>query len=420
MKGRVHVIGAGLAGLSAAVRLSKAGASVTVHETAKYAGGRCRTFHDQALQSTIDNGTHLLLSGNHEVLDFLHLTGGHSQLVEAERGGLDFLDLASGERWCVDLGTGKGTLSLLKWLFDKSRQPPGLKPLGFLKDVFALKHGRGKTVAACVNTTSELYHKFWQPMTLAVLNAAPQDAAAELIWAVLRETVIKGGAFAKPMYATHGLGTALVDPALKVLAEGGADVHFQRRITALDIEQGRVYCVSFAKAAEVLSVDDAVILAVPHHSVANLVADVKAPTGSRAILNVHYQVRKAVDHPRMTGLVGGQAEWLFQRSNIASVTISGADAWMDKDTDSIAHAVWPEIAKALGEGAEVPAYRVIKERRATFAATPQELHKRPGPQTLCENLYLAGDWTDTGLPATLEGAVKSGRLAAQAVLQSWS
>lgn len=420
MKGRVHVIGAGLAGLSAAVRLSKAGASVTVHETAKHAGGRCRSFHDPSLETTIDNGTHLLLSGNREVFDFLQLTGGHMQMVEADRTGLDFLDVSSGQNWCVDLGVGQGTLSLLKWLFDKHRQPPGLKPFGFLKDVYALKHGRGKTVAACVDTDSELYRTFWQPITLAVLNAAPGEAAAELIWAVLRETVIKGGAYAKPMYAPLGLGTALVDPALQMLQDAGAEVHFQRRITALDIEGDRVSSVSFAHAAEVLGEHDAVILAVPHHRVAGLVAGIEAPTGSRAILNVHYQIRKSVKHPRMMGLIGGHAEWMFQRANIASVTISGADAWMEKDAALIAQSVWPEIAGALDESIVVPPYRVIKERRATFVASPQELHKRPGTKTQCANLYLAGDWTDTGLPATLEGAVKSGRMAAQSVLQAWA
>lgn len=420
MKGRVHVIGAGLAGLSAAVHLSKAGVSVSVHETAKHAGGRCRSFYDDALGAVIDNGTHLLLSGNREVLSFLDITGGRSHLLEADRAAFDFLDLSNGARWRVDLGGRKGRAALLAWMFDKRRRPPNLQPGKFVRELRRLKRGRGKTVGECVDRSNGLYRTFWRPLTLAVLNAEPDQAAAELMWAVLRETVMKGGAFVKPLYAKKGLGAALVDPAQTMLQDQGVDMHFQRRITSLDVEDGRVHCVSFSHAAEILNEHDAVILAVPHHNVAELVSGVRAPQDSHAILNIHYKVNRGVATPRMLGLIGGESEWLFQRANIASVTISGANAWMDKDTDAIAHAIWPEVASALGEGAEVPAYRVIKERRATFAATTDALALRPDTRTDIPNLYLAGDWTNTGLPATIEGAVKSGRLAAEAVMKDWA
>lgn len=418
MSGRVHVIGAGLAGLSAAVHLCKAGVNVTVHETAKFAGGRCRSFYDETLGATTDNGTHLLLSGNHEVLGYLDLIGARAQMIQADTASFDFQDISNGTTWCVDLGAGQGKLSLLKWLFDKGRRPPGLRPGAFLKDVRRLKRGRGETVAGCVDTSSKLYRTFWTPMTLAVLNAHPEEAAAELIWTVLDETVMRGGAFAKPMFAPKGLSDALVDPALALLFNEGVDVHFQRRITSLDVEDGQISCVNFAKAAEVLSEDDAVIMAVPHHGVAALVDGVNVPQDSHAILNVHYRVHQGVEQPQMVGLVGGAVEWLFRRGPIVSVTISGADTWMDKDGDEIAQTLWPEVARLIGNEGDMPTYRVIKERRATFAATPKAQSLRPGTCTDLSNLYLAGDWTDTGLPASIEGAVKSGRLAAEAVLKA--
>ncbi|HEY9079803.1 hydroxysqualene dehydroxylase HpnE [Magnetovibrio sp.] len=414
--GRVHVIGAGLAGLSAAVRLSRAGLNVSVHETAKHAGGRCRSFFDDALDATIDNGTHLLLSGNREVLDYADLIGGAGELHHAPRAAFEFKDLEAKDSWCVDLGASGG-LSLIRWLWDTRRHPPGLKPAGFLSDVWALRGGRDKSVAACIDSSSHLARNFWRPLCLAVLNGEPTESSAYLLWAMLRRSVLKGGAFAKPVFAPDGLGAALVDPALAVLSGLGAEVHFQRRITKLDIEGAHVGSIRFANAAEVLSENDAVILAVPHQNVAELIEGVDAPPGSNAILNVHYRIAQTVDEPRMLGIVGGETEWLFQRADIVSVTISAANAWMDKDTDAIAHTLWPEVAQALDINGDALAYRVIKERRATFAATPEALALRPATRTHLKNLYLAGDWTDTGLPATLESAAMSGRLAAEAVMR---
>jgi uncharacterized protein with NAD-binding domain and iron-sulfur cluster len=110
------------------------------------------------------------------------------------------------------------------------------------------------------------------------------------------------------------------------------------------------------------------------------------------------------------------SHWLFRRDDIASITISAADALCEQPADALAAAMWAEIRTALGlDAASLPAYRIVKEKRATFAQTPAELARRPGTRTAWENLVLAGDWTDTGLPATLEGSVRSGNTAAKAV-----
>lgn len=424
MTRRVHIIGAGLAGLSAAVRLCAAGVPITVHETAKHAGGRCRSFYDEALKATIDNGTHLLLSGNRDVMDYVDLIGGQAALEGNAGAQFAFQDLSTRTSWCVDLGQNQGRMALLRWLWDKRRQPPGFTPRGFGRDLLALSRGRGrpghsKSVAACLDTTSELYRTFWRPMTLAVLNVEPQVGSAQLLWAVLRDTVLKGSAFAKPIFAPQGLGAALVVPALALLAKHGADVHFGRRISGLECQGGRVSAIQFAHAAEVLGQDDAVVLAVPHHKVANVLEDFHVEMGTQSILNVHYRVAEdgiVGAPPRLLGLVEAKAQWLLQRGPIVSVTVSDAQAWMDKDTDAIAHALWPDVAQALELGEMPSQYRVIKERRATFCASPEAQLKRLPTRTNIANLVLAGDWTDTGLPATLESAVKSGRLAAEAIL----
>ena len=119
------------------------------------------------------------------------------------------------------------------------------------------------------------------------------------------------------------------------------------------------------------------------------------------------------------GLIGGVAQWLFVRDDIASVTVSAADALAAESAEVIARKTWNDVAAALGlERDALPTYRILKERRATFAQTPEEMRRRPSVHAgrdAFANVYLAGDWVDTGLPATIEGAVRSGYMAASAI-----
>lgn len=420
----VHVIGAGLAGLSAAVRLAKAGVKVTIFEAAPHAGGRCRSLSDPVLEAVIDNGRHLMLSGNVEALAYLDLIGAAGEVMTQPRAAFDFFNVQSSARWTVDFGAGQGRLGLLKSLMRKGSRPPGVSAATLLNDMRTLKRAGDRegtgTVEACVGASSA-YDVFWRPLAVSVLNTPPEAASAQLLYTVLAETVMKGGAFARPLLTRSGLGAALINPALATLERLGASLRLGTRVKGLDFDGGRVAGLALANGAEVLGLSDAVIVAVPHFAVTQFLTDVTPPIESHAILNVHYRLPEGCTAPPIVGLIGGQAEWVFVRGSIASITVSVADAWMDKDTDAIAHALWPEAARALGLGGDAPTppFRVIKERRATFAQTPASLALRPGVDSAYENVFLAGDWIETGLPATIEGAVKSGRMAAQAVLAKW-
>ena len=411
---RVHVIGAGLAGLSAALHLAKSGAVVTLHEAAPHAGGRCRSFVDPVLGCTIDNGAHLMLSGNGEVAAYLDAIGASHAMQTASRARFDFFDGQSNQRWALDLGYGQGLLSVLQAVLRRSHRPPGVSAWTLFKDLTALKSGQRETVASCVGASPAL-QPFWEPLTVAVLNAHPDEAAAALLWRVVAETALKGGAYARPMTARQGLGPALIDPALDTLRRLGVTVRLGQRVQSLEFSGGRITGLNFADAAEVLADTDHAVLAVAHFAAQDLLPGLSVPGDSRAILNVHFKLPEAHPTPSMTGLVNSDAQWVFVRDAVASVTVSAADAWMDQDAEAIAHALWPDVAKVLGLASEMVAHRVIKERRATFGQTPEALALRPSTRTAYANLFLAGDWTDTGLPATIEGALKSGRMAAQAV-----
>ena len=159
----------------------------------------------------------------------------------------------------------------------------------------------------------------------------------------------------------------------------------------------------------------------PPPAAANLVPDLEPPNDSRAVVNGHFRLEQEVQEFSFLGLVGGVSQWLFVRRGIASVTVSAANDLAEDDTESIATRMWNEVALALDLGQQpLPDYRIVKEKRATFAQTPEQLKRRPATATDWRNLFLAGDWTDTGLPATIEGSIRSGRKASEIVLLSSS
>jgi hypothetical protein len=143
-----------------------------------------------------------------------------------------------------------------------------------------------------------------------------------------------------------------------------------------------------------------------------LLPGLNPPDAFESILNIHFRIDAAPGEAGLIGLVGGLAEWVFVKPGVVSVTISAANRYQDLASPDVAALVWKEVSKALDIVAQMPPCRVIREKRATFCATPAQHRRRRFTTTDLSNLWLAGDWTDTGLPATIEGAIKSGFAAA--------
>ncbi len=406
---RVHVIGAGLAGLAAATRLAADGHVVTLHEATGQAGGRCRSFFDETLGCTIDNGNHLLLSGNRAAFDYLGLIGARDSLAGPAEARFPFLDLESGERW--DVRPNKGPLPW--WIFAAGRRVAATRARDYAAVVRLFSAPRDATVADCLPTEGPLYRRFIEPLTVAVLNAPPNEAAAKLLLPVFLETFARGEAFCRPRIARLGLSESLVAPALPFLVSKGGEIRFGSRLTGLDIVERRVEALVFARGREPLGREDAVIVALPPWVLGDILPRLPLPQGAHPIVNVHYRLTTATSaEPSLIGLVGGTAHWVFRRGDIASVTVSAATDLVDVPATQIAERCWTDVAHALGLTGDVPPNRVVKERRATFAQIPSALSLRAHPLTDTDNLFLAGDWTDTGLPATIEGAIRSGVRAA--------
>jgi squalene-associated FAD-dependent desaturase len=412
--GRVHIVGAGLAGLAAAVRLDAAGADVVLHEGTDHAGGRCRSYFDATLGMTIDNGNHLLLSGNRETLAYLESIGSQDRLKGPEEAAFDFADLANGARWRLRLNDGR----LPWWIFAAARRVPGSRPADYLAALRLLRAAEDARIGDVLDRASPLYARLWRPILLAALNTEPEKASAALAAAVMRETLLAGGRACRPLVAAGGLSGALVDPALARLRRAGRDVRFGRRLRAIELGPEQALALEFGGERLALGPQDQVILAVPPWVATSLLPELAAPQEFRAIVNAHYRVDPPADLPQILAVVNGQVEWLFAFEGRLSVTISGADRLMDTDREVLARQLWLEVARLAGLPEALPAWQIVKEKRATFAATPEQERLRPGTRSRWRNLLLAGDWTATGLPATIEGAIRSGFRAAEFARES--
>jgi len=413
MQKTVHIIGAGVAGLSAAVRLANANYRVHVHEATQQAGGRCRSYFDAATNLTIDNGNHLLLSGNRDALGYARSIGTEASLVGPKRAQFAFVDLNTGQRWQLDLGESRLPL----WVLDKSRRVPDTSLRDYLALMPLIWAGQSKLVGDAIPCRGTLYHRLVQPLLLAALNVDPPEGSAGLAGAVVRETLLAGGQACRPLVAREGLSAVLIEPAITLLKQKGASIQFGHELREIGLSAEGIGELKFGTDNVALAPGDAVVMAVPPRAAALLVPGLKTPTKFRAILNAHFRFDPPKDMPPLIGVIGGLVEWLFAFPQRLSITISNGDRLMDMPREELAQAIWRDVCKAAGVEGELPAWQIVRERRATFESTPEQNALRPGASTAWRNLFLAGDWTDTGLPATIEGSVRSGNRAADLVLR---
>ena len=409
--GSIHIIGGGLAGLAAAERLCQSRRTIVIHEATAQAGGRCRSYYDQSTGMVIDNGTHLLLSGNHAALSFTEAIGSRPGLRGPDEAQFPFIDIASGEQWTLRFGDSRFPW----WVFDKDRRVPQTAVVDYLSLARLVWTSVDKPIGKLMNCDGPIYDRLLEPLLLAALNITPREGSAKLAGAVIRESLALGGQACRPLLAREGLGSVFVEPAIVHLRERGVAIVFEDELIELLFGNGRVSRLKFARQTVDLGVNDAVILAVPPYVATNLVPGLIAPSSFRGIVNAHFRIDPPAHLPPMLGVINGTCEWIFPLSGRISATISDAGRLFDMPRTELAQTMWNDIAKVAGLPSTLPPWQIVRERRATFAATPEENARRPTAETSWENLFLAGDWTQTGLPATIEGAIRSGYRAADLV-----
>ncbi len=424
MVGTLHIIGGGMAGLAAAVEAVGTCKHIVLHESGNVCGGRARSYDDKHLGSHIDNGNHLFLSANKTIFRYLNLIGSVETLTGPKAPLFPFVDLRDDLRWTLSLSRGK----LPWWLLQPHRRVPEMR-LSELRSLYKLFSATGQTTVTECLLPGTLSRRLLIPLSISALNTPCEISSAALLGAVLRESLFHGGKACIPWFVSKGLSETFVTPALAYLRYMQAEIRLQSRITRLETSQEsfpyrRVTALHTSHGLIPLTRDDQVILAVPAPIAKSLLGQhiphLTVPTEFESILNVHFRLDTppipigSLARCGFIGIIGGIAEWIFLRDHIISVTVSAANRFASKNSDDLIHKIWHDVRRACDPTLSHPlplhptAQRTIWEKRATFSATSAQNHLRPGSTTLLTNLALAGDWISTGLPATIEGAMRSG------------
>ncbi len=427
----VVVVGAGFAGLAASVRLARGGARVTVLERRPFLGGRAYSFVDPVTGDVVDNGPHALMGAYTEALDFLAEIGAAGRLRIQPRLHVTLADPVLGVGTVAAPavpGPLQAPAALLRYRLlapgDRVRLLVGAVRLARAANL------RGRTVAEALRDVGQspaACVRFWHPLAIATLNEAPEVAAAAPFAAVLRRAFFAGAAAARFALAGVPLSDLYTTDARRAVEAAGGTVATGAAVASLALDGERVAAVLLRDGRRIAA--DAVVLAVPCSALLRLLPPPLeavpsfrglATLGTSPIVSVHLWLDRPVRWGSpFLGLLGGRAQWLFDggANRLASVT-SGARFWDDAGDEAIAAEVLADARAVLPAMAAARTVRslVVRERHATLSLTPAADTARPGVATPVANLFLAGDWVQTGLPATIEGAVQSGRTAARLAL----
>ncbi|MBV8682507.1 MAG: FAD-dependent oxidoreductase, partial [Caulobacteraceae bacterium] len=303
----VHIIGAGLAGLSAAVRLAERGVKVSLLEASAQAGGRCRSYLDPVLEMRLDNGNHLVLSGNHDTYAYLKTLGAADRLAGPSEAVLDFHDLTAGEAWRIHANEGP----IPWWVVSPGRRVPGTHVADYIALGRLLTAGNGSRIDEVISCSGALWDRLMEPFLLAALNTPAAEGSAKLAGAVIAESLAKGGRAYQPRVAHPTLSAAFVEPALAFLATRGARVRYGSPVRSLAFDGDRVSSLGLADGDIEVHPGDQVVLAAPAWISPGLVPGLSAPDRFNAIVNGHFKIAPPPGLRPIVGVIGGAAQWIF-------------------------------------------------------------------------------------------------------------
>lgn len=444
----VIIVGGGLSGLSAAVELAGRGQRIILLEQGPRLGGRCYSFLDGKTGDVIDNGQHILVGAYHDTLRYLERIGSIGCLkrypslclpfFHPQKGFAEFILPSLPRPLQLTVGLLKFKLlsfqdrrrllavgvALQRWSTSKEKSTEGLSVAEWLKRL---------------NQTENILQSLWYPITVAIMNESPDRASATLFARTLKATLFGSGSDSTILMPMVGQTELYVHGAQRLLSKANAHVACNSAVAKVVVKASQVVGVSLKNGDRILGRN--IICAVPYFSLPPLLPTAVSAGNnlelidripSSPIISLHLWFDRDFMEQDYLGLIGKSLQWVFNRRRIIaskgkheayiSAVISGAQRFIDLSNDRLIDLALRDLRDVFVRSgrARLISSVVIKEKRATFSPRPEVEALRPTTRTNVKGLFLAGDWTDTGLPATIEGAIRSGLEAANQITRTES
>lgn len=419
------IIGSGIAGLTAASILSSKKFQVTLLESSPKFGGRTYSFINSESGESIDNGQHILMGCYKESLEFIKLIGAENNFIYQKNLNINFLS-EGGKEYSIHASSLPYPLNLLLAIFnydvieliDKFRLIGLMIKLPFISGK-ALENLSVLDWLQRENQNEKIRKAFWEILCVGALNTSLQKAAAKIFYDILIRIFFHGNFASTIILPKYGLTESIIDPAIDFIRKNGSNIFASETIKEIVIKNKQV--IQIKSENNVYSDFDFVILAIPLHSLQKIInpetLDIKTKLTYSSILNIHIWLKENSFDEKFYGLINSSLHWIFNKGSNLNIVISDADKYSRRTNEEIIEMALIELEKYTPiNKADVIRYKIIREKRATFIPENNILDKRPNSKTKIKNLFLAGDWINTGLPSTIESAAKSGRNAAEMIL----
>lgn len=420
---KILIIGGGWAGIAAAVEAAERGHDVLLVEERPYLGGRARSFIDRESGHHIDNGQHVMMGCYSAFLHVLRVLKTEHLLEPQQALSVAFVD-PSTSKHVLDASALPGKLGVVMGLLRLSGVRVGSR-LACVGLAIRITLGRatGKGLS-CLDflqqqgQPQDIITRFWEPLVLATLNAPIEKASAELLVAVMKLAFLGSREDSSLLIPTCGLSD-LISPLPMWLSTRGGEVRLSTSVDKLNLDEGR--CTSAVLSDGSVEQVDAVVSCVPERALRRLLdassitTTMPSALASSPIVSVYLWYDKQWMTDDLLAALGTTVQWVFNKSRIASglvaLTVSAGESIVGMPQEQIIELCDSELRGLLPEVASAKLQRglVIKEKMATPLIEPRTQRATTGCLTThVANVFVAGDWTSTGLPATIEGAARSG------------
>jgi squalene-associated FAD-dependent desaturase len=422
---KCFVLGGGFAGLTSAVYLSKSGYKIELIEASPKLGGRAYSFKDTETNTNIDNGQHILMGCYKETLNFFELINATANLEFQKHLRVNFVKEdfrlypleAKGIFYPLNLVVG--ILSYNALCFSERLR----LILLFLKlPLIPAKDLKNLSVYEWLELekqTENIRKAFWEILCVGALNTSIRKASAAYFVDILKKIFLRGNRSANIVLPAKGLSETYCINAQKFIEQNDGIISFSEKVENLQFESGKLVRIKTSK--RIIEDFDFVVSALPLFAFERVVKDVKAFTHLNliysSILSFHIWLNENRLNRDFYGLINSKVHWVFNHSSHITLVISDANDLIELSNEELIEIAGNELSKFMNIPKDkIISYKIIKEKRATFISSNDILGQRPSSITKFSNFYLAGDWVETGLPSTIEGAVKSGRMAADLIL----